>query len=372
MVAPINPIFTWQDGKLRSPQEVSREREIAEALMFAKPQATGPFGALGQIGSALSGSLLDSRADAYTEQGREAASNLFAGIGSGSSADAISAALLNPAAEWATPAQSGIAEALFNNEIRQSDPAYQLGLQQDRLNLQMAQAEYDAMMNPSPQLYDPNAPEAYQLWQLQQANPGFVVPEDGPLVQVNTGETNDFYKALDADAGKQIPVAIEAGRVAQSNNVRLSQLETLLGPEGTAPQGAQGALVQLAGQLGIPLDGASDIQAAQAIINQMVPGQRPPGSGTMSDADLALFKASLPAIINQPNGNQKIIETTKRINEYVIEQAKIAEALANRQITREEAAQLQAAVPNPLSPETMQTQTAPDASVDDILKQYGL
>lgn len=146
MVAPIAPIFTWQDGKLRSPQEVSREREIAEALMFAKPQATGPFGALGQIGSALSGSLLDSRADAYTEQGREAASNLFAGIGSGSSADAISAALLNPAAEWATPAQSGIAEALFNNEIRQSDPAYQLDLAYKQA--QIAAMEREAQMGP--------------------------------------------------------------------------------------------------------------------------------------------------------------------------------------------------------------------------------
>lgn len=146
MVAPIAPIFTWQDGKLRSPQEVSREREIAEALMFAKPQATGPFGALGQIGSALSGSLLDSRADAYAEQGREAASNLFAGIGSGSSADAISAALLNPAAEWATPAQSSIAEALFNNELRQSDPAYQLDLAYKQA--QIAAMEREAQMGP--------------------------------------------------------------------------------------------------------------------------------------------------------------------------------------------------------------------------------
>lgn len=143
MVAPISPMFTWQDGKLRSPQEVDRERKVAEALMFAKPQATGFWGALGQVGSSLSGSLMDSRADAYTEQGREAASNLFSGIGSGSSADAISAALLNPAAEWATPQQSGIAEALFNNELRQSDPAYQL-------DLAYKQAQIDQLNAPQP------------------------------------------------------------------------------------------------------------------------------------------------------------------------------------------------------------------------------
>jgi hypothetical protein len=142
VVAPIAPIFTWQDGKLRSPQEVARERSIAEALMFAKPQAEGFWGALGQIGSAASGSILDSRADAYEEQGREQASNLFSGLGAGSSADAISAALLDPAAAWATPAQSSVAEALFNNELRQSDPAYQL-------DLAYKQAQLDALNNPA-------------------------------------------------------------------------------------------------------------------------------------------------------------------------------------------------------------------------------
>ena len=49
----------------------------------------------------------------------------------------------------------------------------------------------------------------------------------------------------------------------------------------------------------------------RAILSQLVPGQRAPGSGTMSDADLALYRNSLPQISNKPGGNAIIIATMK-------------------------------------------------------------
>lgn len=178
---------------------------------------------------------------------------------------------------------------------------------------------------------------------------GVQAPKD-PLVQVNTGDqtggSGDFYKGMDADLGEQQAALIDAGRNAVSNNMRLGELERLLG---TAPQGAVGSFVQMAGQFGIPMEGLSEVQAAQAIINQMVPGQRPPGSGTMSDADLALFKQSLPSIANQPGGNLLILQTAKAINEYTIRQAEIAQKIANREISPAEGRALQAAIPNPLA-----------------------
>jgi hypothetical protein len=172
--------------------------------------------------------------------------------------------------------------------------------------------------------------------------------EGGPetVINNNIGGTDEFYKKLDTDAGAQQAALIDAGRNAQSNNMRLGQLEQHLA---NAPQGAQGALVQFAGQFGIPVEGLNDVQAAQALINQMVPGQRPAGSGTMSDADLALFKQSLPAIANQPGGNQAIIRTTKAINDYTIQQALIAQQVANREISPAEGRARQAAIPNPLA-----------------------
>lgn len=168
----------------------------------------------------------------------------------------------------------------------------------------------------------------------------------GTVINNNMGGTDEFYSQLDKNLATQTTATLEAGMNAQSNNVRLGQLETILQ---TAPQGAQGVMVQAAGALGLPVEGVDDIQAATALINQMVPGQRPAGSGTMSDADLALFKASLPQIINQPGGNQQILQTMKAINEYTIAQAQIAQQVANREISPAEGRALQAQVPNPLA-----------------------
>lgn len=172
--------------------------------------------------------------------------------------------------------------------------------------------------------------------------------ESSPETVINNtvGATDEFYGALDKTLAAQTGELINAGMNAQSNNIRLGELEKVLQ---TAPQGAQGVMVQAAGALGLPVQGLDDVQAAQALINQMVPGQRPPGSGTMSDADLALFKQSLPSIINQPGGNQKILQTMKAINEYTIAQSQIAQAVANREITPAEGRRLQAQVPNPLA-----------------------
>lgn len=166
------------------------------------------------------------------------------------------------------------------------------------------------------------------------------------VINNSMGGTDEFYGAFDkALAGQQVEI-LGQGNTAASNQIRLTELEKLLQ---TAPTGAQGLMVQAAGSLGLPVEGLDDVQAAQALINQMVPGQRPAGSGTMSDADLALFKASLPSIVNQPGGNARIISTIKAINEYDMAQAEIARQIANREITPAEGRRLQAQVPNPLS-----------------------
>lgn len=175
-------------------------------------------------------------------------------------------------------------------------------------------------------------------------------PAGGPdtIIENNIGGSDKFYDTVDAKLAEQTAAVIESGYNAQSNNIRIGELERLLGPGG-APQGAQGVMIQAAGSIGIPVEGLDDLQAAQALISQMVPGQRPAGSGTMSDADLALFKQSLPAIINQPDGNRKVLQTMKAINEYTIQQAAIAQRVANREISPAEGRALQAQVPNPLA-----------------------
>ena len=68
----------------------------------------------------------------------------------------------------------------------------------------------------------------------------------------------------------------------------------------------------------------------------------------MSDADLALFKQSLPRLINTREGNNMIINTLRGIQLYSIKQAEIANAVANREITMAEGRKQLMALENPL------------------------
>jgi len=194
-------------------------------------------------------------------------------------------------------------------------------------------------------------PEAYQIWELagkpgqfgewydQQKKAG------APSVTVNTGEGEKFYDELDKGGAGMFNQLLTDGVMAEN---KLAQLDRLEGILGSVPTGAEGAMKQIAGEWGINTEGLDDIQAAQAIINQMVPQQRPAGSGPMSDRDVELFKASLPRIINQPGGNQIIIETLRGVNEYTAAQGAIAAAVANREITPQEGRTQLASLPNPL------------------------
>lgn len=132
-----------------------------------------------------------------------------------------------------------------------------------------------------------------------------------PQVVVNSGDKG-ANKFAELDAKTLVDVAA-TGMQAQRSIGQINRLGALL--EGL-PTGAMGALKVAAGNFGIQTEGLDDLQAAQALINNLVPQQRPAGSGPMSDADLELFKQSLPRIINSPNGNQIILETMRGIAAY--------------------------------------------------------
>lgn len=125
----------------------------------------------------------------------------------------------------------------------------------------------------------------------------------------------------------------------------LTRLESLLDKTGG---GLVPALQSFAGQFGIKSKGSSDIEAAQAVINRLVPEQRAPGSGTMSDRDIELFKASLPRLINTPEGNRQILEAMRGIVEYDIKAGQIARDALNGRIKQDEAEKRLNDLRNPL------------------------
>lgn len=128
-------------------------------------------------------------------------------------------------------------------------------------------------------------------------------------ININT-KGADKFDELDA---KSLVDVFTAGATAKSSLSKIDRLADLLS---RTPTGAGANLKVIAGDFGIEAEGLDDLQAARALINQLVPAQRPAGSGPMSDADLELFKQSLPRIINTPRGNEIILETMRGIAEY--------------------------------------------------------
>jgi hypothetical protein len=189
----------------------------------------------------------------------------------------------------------------------------------------------------------------YEYWLTQGKTP----EEALSLARAGAGGTTidmsgggKFEEGFAKSDAELLGTVFSTGLQAQRNLGRIDQLGNLLA---RAPQGAEGAMKAIAGEFGVATEGLDDIQAAQALINSLVPEQRTPGSGPMSDADLALFKQSLPRLINQPGGNATILATMKAIAQYDAEGAGIVQRVRAGEITRDQAFQLLMDRKNPLA-----------------------
>ena len=182
----------------------------------------------------------------------------------------------------------------------------------------------------------------------------FQVSSSGKIDQVSKGElvkniiggeVSPFEKKSQEKLAENYVTIADSGRTARRSLSDINRLESLLEKTSTG-FGASAKLA--AGNIGIVTKGLSELQAAEALINKLVPQQRPPGSGTMSDADLELYKKSVVRIINQPGANKLIIESTKDINNYIVKEADIANQVLNGKISREEADRKFAELGNPV------------------------
>ena len=141
------------------------------------------------------------------------------------------------------------------------------------------------------------------------AQAGKVTGSNTTIDMAGSGDQDKFAQ-LDAEKLNEVgSIGLDAGGTL----ARINRLETLLQNIDT---GLGTSIKAFAGRFGIQTEGLSNIQAAEALINSLVPMQRPAGSGPMSDADLLLFQRSLPSLINSPQGNQLIINTMRGIAEY--------------------------------------------------------
>lgn len=189
--------FQWSGntGGIKSPAQVERERQFAEALLAPRGVAQNGWEGLSHLTSALSGTALRNQANADETAARERAAALLSGIGSGSSPDAIIAALTNPDAAWLSPGQSSIASALLSQGLERSDPRYQQQMALGDLELRQREAELQAQLNPPPPAPDYGftfAPDGTLIRTdttsgVFEPMGSFPKPESGPLVTVNNG-----------------------------------------------------------------------------------------------------------------------------------------------------------------------------------------
>lgn len=125
-----NTPFQWVGNQaVSSPEATARQRKIAEALISqsATPGQNWSEG-LADVAAALSGTVLQGRADEAEQAGRERAGGLFADLAVNADPNSIIAALTSPDAAWASPAQTSIASALLNSGLQRQDPMYQAQL----------------------------------------------------------------------------------------------------------------------------------------------------------------------------------------------------------------------------------------------------
>jgi hypothetical protein len=158
-----------------------------------------------------------------------------------------------------------------------------------------------------------------------------------------SGKLDEEFAKLDA---KSLAEVSTTGMQAIRNIGRIDHLETLLA---NSPQGLEGAAKLFAGDFGINTEGLDSAQAARAVISSLVPEQRAPGSGPMTDSDAILFKQALPRIINQPGGNEMILNTVRAIAQYDAEGAAIVQRFRAKEINSVEAFELLQARENPLA-----------------------
>jgi hypothetical protein len=214
---------------------------------------------------------------------------------------------------------------------------------------------------------------------LNPSAPYTVKRKDGQITDIDAvggvaTEPSAFEVEKEKSDVKELVEYRKVGATASRSRMQIDRLSDLLDRSET---GVIAGLGSLAAQFGVDFRGDA-AAAAEAIIAQLVPQQRPPGSGVISDKDLELYKASLPRISNRPGGNKLIIESMIALVEHDIKVGEIAQKALNQEITPAEAYAQMSALADPFASVKPFYGAAPDGKTltregaMDVLKGAGV
>jgi hypothetical protein len=192
-------------------------------------------------------------------------------------------------------------------------------------------------------------------YQFAQKNPGFVdyktnLKKAGATnVSVDTKGENSFATEAGKSQAKRFDELAGEGQKARQMVSDINTLTELGKNIGTGKSAElKAALGPYAENLGIKIDGLSDIQAFEAITNRVAPSLRVPGSGAQSDYELKNFLKSLPALGNTPEGNAISAATMKGLQENKIRASEIGSKALNGEISRPQAEKMLRELPDPM------------------------
>lgn len=183
----------------------------------------------------------------------------------------------------------------------------------------------------------------------------YSVQPDGTISKVGGGAATTTINMPGTDAyadaagkgmaGMYTTMADEA-RNARADLGRIDVIEQLFNQGAGGTQAAWGQWAQQT--LGLPTSSGAT-ETVNAMINQLVPAQRAPGAGAMSDRDVELFKSSLPQLINSPEGNALILSTMRAMAQYKMAQGQLAAQALAQPDKRNEIMQQILDLPDPMA-----------------------
>jgi hypothetical protein len=194
------------------------------------------------------------------------------------------------------------------------------------------------------------------LWAADPANAGKPFPTFGEwktnLKKAGAINVNNNLPGAEGEFDKARGKGLAEGYLASANELaparqNLGLVKELRARLSASPEGAEGALTGVAARYGIKTKDASNVEAANAIIAQLVPQQRVPGAGTTSDRDLELFRQAVPALMNTRKGNEIILNTMEATAQDRIARAEIAHRVLRGEITKEDGLKALGSLPDP-------------------------
>lgn len=302
----------------------------------------------------------------------KAAANSMAAL---PSAAGPSPAAVAPAAEPSVPAptdtQMSDAKARLVQMLQSENP------QMRRLGQNMAQSMLVS------QLQGSKPTDEIREFEYAQRNPAFKAYKESlkkagaTNVTVDTKGENAFATEAGKAQAKRYDEIATDGHTAKQ---MISDVQTLKTLGDTIKTGklaeAKAAIGPYAEALGIKVDGLSEIQAFEAIVNRVAPSLRVKGSGAQSDYELKNFLKSLPNLGNTPEGNAIASKTIEGLYENKVKASEIASAALARRITPEQADKMIRELPDHMADyrEYLKKNGTSGGApkIDSLKKKYGL